>query len=695
MKKIVSLILLCTLLFALFSVPDPALASGSGWNNIGGNIPGVSGTVNAVAISPTNGSVVVGGLFNFAGDNRIYTLARWDGSDWTALGTGFPSGSIVYALAFDSSGNLYVGGKFTKAGGISVNNVARWNEGTLAWSAMGSGLSGTVRSLLVDSSNNVVAGGAFSGGIKLARWNGSTWSTIGSAASGTVYALALSASNQLIAAGDFAQMGGGSSVNYVASWNGIKWSGMAAKAKTNALVVDAAGVIYAGGEGFVSRWTGSGWSSLGGNSNTVKIYSLAKDSSNRIVVGGLFTSIGGKSANNIARWSSASGWTTVGGTSPGTNGVVNALAVFGTSFYSGGIFTVANNLPVSNVVLWEGSGAIPLTNDLNATIWTSASDSAGNVYFGGDFVRVPQNRSVGYAGKWSPADDSWTELGSGTNGAIVAMAVDSGDNLYAGGVFTTAGGKSANRIAKWNGTNWSSMASGANGIVFTLAAVSPTRIYAGGTFTTMGSINASKIARWNGTSWDKLGKGTSGTVYALAVDSKGNVYAGGYFQTAGGEYVSNIAKWDGSVWTALGSGTSGTVRAIKIDADDNVYVGGLFTRAGGLVVNGLAKWDGTSWSSIGTGVTTSSITGTVYNIQFGLSNELIVGGTFTNAGGIVVNNVAMWDELNGWQTLDTGLKGAVYGMSVSNSSNLYVAGSFTYDGAKTKIVNRAAFIPLP
>ena len=42
---------------------------------------------------------------------------------------------------------------------------------------------------------------------------------------------------------------------------------------------------------------------------------------------------------------------------------------------------------------------------------------------------------------------------------VYALAV-SGTNLYAGGDFTTAGGVSANYIAKWDGSAWSALGSG-------------------------------------------------------------------------------------------------------------------------------------------------------------------------------------------------------------------------------------------
>ena len=48
---------------------------------------------------------------------------------------------------------------------------------------------------------------------------------------------------------------------------------------------------------------------------------------------------------------------------------------------------------------------------------------------------------------------SWSALGSGMNNNVHALAIDASGNLYAGGDFTTAGGVSANRIAKWDGTS--------------------------------------------------------------------------------------------------------------------------------------------------------------------------------------------------------------------------------------------------
>src|ERR1039458_9704076 len=48
-------------------------------------------------------------------------------------------GAYVNALAVSGS-NVYAGGDFTMAGGSAANDIAQWNGST--WSALGSGISG-------------------------------------------------------------------------------------------------------------------------------------------------------------------------------------------------------------------------------------------------------------------------------------------------------------------------------------------------------------------------------------------------------------------------------------------------------------------------------------------------------------------------------------------------------------------------
>ena len=73
------------------------------------------------------------------------------------------------------------------------------------------------------------------------------------------------------------------------------------------------------------------------------------------------------------------------------------------------------------------------------------------------------------------------------NGSVYALAV-SGPNLYAGGVFTTAGGTNASSIAKWDGSKWMVLGSGLNNPVTVLVASGNT-LYAGGDFYYTGDLS--------------------------------------------------------------------------------------------------------------------------------------------------------------------------------------------------------------
>jgi hypothetical protein len=163
--------------------------------------------------------------------------------------------------------------------------------------------------------------------------------------------------------------------------------------------------------------------------------------------------------------------------------------------------------------------------------------------------------------------------------SVYALAV-SGTDLYAAGVFESAGGIPANAIAKWNGSTWSALGSGIIGQVNALAVIG-TDLYAGGYFTRRGEVSADYIAKWNGSAWSPLGSAVDSWVYALAASGT-DLYAGGSFSfgAAGGLPARCIAKWDGNAWSALGSGMDSFVYALAVDGAGHLFVGGQFSLAG-------------------------------------------------------------------------------------------------------------------
>jgi len=211
--------------------------------------PGVTGAVYA-AVVDASGNLYIGGGFIFmtAGGVSATNIAQWNGSSWSALGSGVGGmNDWVDALAVSGS-TLYAGGSFANAGGLAVTNIAQWNGSS--WSALGSGLDGLIGvSALAVSGSTLYAGGRF--GIE--QWNGSSWSALGSGLNGGVGALAVSGSN-LYAGGGFTTAGG-VSANNIAQWNGSSWSALGSGLSGEVvygLEVDAlavsGGTLYVGGD---------------------------------------------------------------------------------------------------------------------------------------------------------------------------------------------------------------------------------------------------------------------------------------------------------------------------------------------------------------------------------------------------------------------------------------------------------------
>ncbi|MDW8234892.1 MAG: hypothetical protein RMJ54_19135, partial [Roseiflexaceae bacterium] len=162
---------------------SPEAVSGQ-WFNLGQrSLPALNGVVRTVVISGTN--ILVGGDFTnaggVAGANRV---ARWDGSQWHALGQPFAFNGPVYTLALSGT-EVLAGGAFTNAGGVTgANNVAKLSGGT--WGALGptTSITGPVYTLAL-SGTEVLAGGFFTdaGGVtganNVAKLSGGTWGALG------------------------------------------------------------------------------------------------------------------------------------------------------------------------------------------------------------------------------------------------------------------------------------------------------------------------------------------------------------------------------------------------------------------------------------------------------------------------------------------------------------------------------------
>ena len=299
--------------------------------------------------------------------------------------------------------------------------------------------------------------------------------------------------------------------------------------------------------------------------------------------------------------------------------------------------------------------------------------------------------------EWKPAGAIASGLNKGP-GSAVFYDDGNGPALYVGGAITTAGEHVVNGVAKWDGVAWSPLGSGLSDPVYDQE-VSSLIVYKGelivaGQFTSAGGTPANNIARWNGSSWSPLGDGLTRPgrpycrVLSLAVYND-ELIAGGTFNTAGGQPAAGIAKWDGTAWSTLGEGL-GWPNNTPFAKDMTIYqnelvVGGSFTSAGGVPALCLARWNGSTWSAAGLVPGGNSLVGGVQTLAE-YNGELIVGGGLTTVDGVDVKNIARWNG-SGWSPLGDGLSTAdpnmpeqVRNLAVFNGE-LFVTGLFEQAGA--------------
>jgi hypothetical protein len=496
------------------------------------------------------------------------------------------SNADVDAVAIHGN-DFYIGGDFTSVGGIPASHIAHYNTATHQWSALGGGVNNRVYAI-ISNGRYVYVGGYFThaGNVNatdLAVWDNQTqtWSKVG-----------------------------------------------------NADLVHAV------------------------TSPSVK--ALAFDNQGHLIVGGQFDTIGGLSTPNIAKWNGST-WSKLGAGVGDTNAEVDALAVSGNDLYAGGTFTT----PSYSVAHWNGSSWSGLGSGLIHSFYKdvyAVAVSGSNVYIGGSFDTVTDSGgdlSVKNIARWNGSH--WSSLGTGIDASVYTLGVDGSGNLYAGGQYNTAGGTTVNKIAVWNGSSWAALRNpesfnaGTSSNVYSLV-VSGNDVFVGGAMTTAGDFEVNHVARWNivAQNWFSLGGGTDQTVNAVAVKGA-DVYVGGQFQSTGGVVTHAIARWNvmSQTWSSLGSGLAGceaflcylpSVNSILIVGDD-VYVGGNFNSAGGIAVHGIARWNiiDKHWHALGSGMgcSTPLCAPQVLTMVFD-GSCVIVGGSFSSAGGVTASNLAQW-----------------------------------------------------
>jgi hypothetical protein len=612
---------------------------GTQWRALGAGFPATVRTLHV-----HNGTLFAGGDFFTSGGIRY--VARWDGTTWQPLGTLANNGvdNSVYALT-TFNGNLVLSGYFTNAaGGVSTTaRVASWN-GT-AFSAIGSGGNSGVEALAVFN-NELIAGGQFTQMSatpninRIARWNGAAWVALGDGFNSSVATLHVY-NNQLHAGGNFTQSGL-TSVPYVGRWTGSAWETVGAgfNSTVNQLGTYNGNLLAVGGFSSsgtqsvqrIAQFISGAWSTLGtGTSNTVNAFTITP--TNDIVIVGTFTSAGPFETTGLARYN---GLEYVGFGNYLSNGV-NDLKLFNGEVVAAGRFRTSGSASLNRVARftsgqWQPLGA-GFGREVNVLQVFNNQLFAGGEFFIGDGASTSNYAAVWNGSSWQPV--------SGLNSSVNAFAVYNG-TLYAGGSFT-------GNLATWNGSAFVPfpVATRPSGAVNAMQ-VFNNQLVLVGNFTTVGSPalpNSAYVASWNGSSWSTFGLTTANTSNSpLSIGVHNNqLHVGGSFTTIGGITANRIVRWNGAAWEAVGGGAANSVEAINSYNSELVITGSFAQVDGTTGAAGIARWNGSQWRPLGGGLaggTFSTVTGLVLLPH--PDGTLRVGGNFTTAGGLPSSGNAIW-----------------------------------------------------
>lgn len=538
---------------------------GAAWVPLGG---GHNGSVRALLVR-ANGDLIAGGEFSTIGGVAASHIARWDGTAWASLGAGVGNGWAfdhgVFALAETAAGELVAAGNFASAGGAPAKNVARWNGTT--WSALGSGLgSGQLsfdipRSLLALPGGDVVAGGGF-GPNNIARWNGTAWVAMGSLGP-YVYSLRLRSNGTIVAGGSFP---GG-----VATWSGSAWIGAVGlsggpavltmtELSSNSLAVCGIGPTSFQG---MRLWNGTTFTApadgISGLPSLSVVAAATVLSSGDVVVGGWFDAIAGVACPNLARWD-GSAWHSFGS---GANDVVwSAGTLSGGDLVVGGDFTAIGGTAVQRIARWNGSTWSPLGIGANGRVLCVLPLPGNQLIVSGEFTTIGGVAASRIA-RWNGI--AWTSLGSGLGGPVKALArLANGDVIAAGGAGSVPNSAGVHR---WNGAAWTLLGSFAPSPTLGAASVSTLVVrangdlLAGGVFSQVNGVAAEGLARWDGSAWSDVGTPTPFATRMVVELPDGDLLAGLSLQRRDGTTWHPIADPNWSFFQIV-PGPDGTLTAV-------------------------------------------------------------------------------------------------------------------------------------
>jgi uncharacterized delta-60 repeat protein len=492
---------------------------------------GFNGTVNYIKIQSDDKIIVGGGFttYNETGSNYIIRLNSDGSIDNTfSIGTGFDG--TVNCITIQSDGKILVSGGFTSYNGTTSDRMIRLNSTGIVDNTFstGTGFDNGITSFLIQSDGNILVGGYFT------TYNGATSNYMIRLNSNGSYgfidgfdervsSIAIQSDGNILMGGEFTTYNGTSSNH----------------------------IIRLNSDGGVDNT----FLSIGASGFDNGVYSIVIQSDGNILVGGNFTTYNGTSSNRIIRLNSDGSVDNTFSIGTGFDGSVNCITTQSDGkILVGGVFTDYNGTGSNYIVRLNSDGSIDNTfsigSGFNSTVNYIKIQSDGKILVGGEFTAYNGTGSAYIIRLNSDGSiDTGFSIGTGFNDYVYSIAIQSDGKILVGGLFNNYNGTSSVYIIRLNSDgsidNTFSIGTGFDGVVYSIVVQSDSKILVGGAFNTYNGTNSNYIIRLNSDGSVQYGFDDTflnTNVSTIAIQSDGNVLVGGYFNNT--DNVNYITKFD-------------------------------------------------------------------------------------------------------------------------------------------------------
>lgn len=558
---------------------DTTFNIGTGFNN----------NIYSIAIQQ-DGKIIVGGDFttyNGLAQNRLIRLNS-NGSKDSGYNIFTAFNNTVYSLLIQSDGKILVGGDFTTFQGTSSVRLIRLETyGSRDFMfGVGTGFDNIVRSIGVQSDGKILVGGDFTtyngqpqGKLISLNATGSknTAFNIGTSFNNIIRSITIQSDNTILVGGDFTSYNGQTEnrligLNSDGSKNTTFKNATGFNQNPQVVKIQQDGKILVGGrfttykglpQNCLIRLNSDGSKDdtfvIGtGFSGTVHypyITSIIIQPDGKILVGGQFVYYNGQFQHMLIRLNSdGSKDTTFNLVIPGFDnnfnnsfGLTSIAIQQDSKILVGGNFSTFNGQSQNGLIRLNSDGS----KDTTFNIGTGFNGSVNNDFFissiniqsdskiliGGYFTNF-NGQSQNYLIRLNSngSKDTAFDIGTGFNGTINSIAIQSDGKILTGGNFSTFNGQSQNRIMRLNSDGSKditfNIGAGFDNNVNSIGIQSDNQILVGGAFTTFNGLSQNGLILLNtdGSKDNTYSIGVGFTVLFMAIQPDGKIVITGKYE---------------------------------------------------------------------------------------------------------------------------------------------------------------------